>query len=68
MYVGASVSPTFSGESRRTTRRVMNLAAIIVVVAAVVIVVGRVRRQTPVAIVGYALLALALLLVLVRPR
>ena len=46
----------------------MNLPAIIVVVAAVVIVVGRVRRQTPVAIVGYALLALALLLVLVRPR
>lgn len=46
----------------------MNLPAIVAMVAAVVIVVGRVRRSTPVAIVGFVLLALAALLYIVRSR
>jgi hypothetical protein len=46
----------------------MNLPPIIVVVAAVLIVVGRLRRSTPVAVVGFVLLALAALLFLVRSR
>jgi hypothetical protein len=46
----------------------VNLPAIIAVVAAIVIVVGRVRRWTPVAIVGFALLALAALLFVIRSR
>jgi hypothetical protein len=46
----------------------MNLPPIIVVVAVVLIVVGRLRRSTPVAVVGFVLLALAALLFLVRSR
>jgi hypothetical protein len=46
----------------------VNLPAIIAVVAALVIVVGRIRRWTPVAIVGYVLLALAALLFVMRSR
>jgi hypothetical protein len=46
----------------------VNLPAIIAMVAAIVIVVGRVRRWTPVAIVGFALLALAALLFVIRSR
>lgn len=46
----------------------VNLPAIVVVVAAIVIVVGRVRRSTPVAIVGFVLLALAALLFVIRSR
>ncbi len=44
------------------------LPVIIVLVAAVLIVVGRTRRQLPVAIGGYLLLALAALLVLLGYR
>ncbi len=46
----------------------VNLPAITAVVAAVVIVVGRVRRWTPVAILGFGLLALAALLFVIRSR
>jgi len=46
----------------------VNLPAITAGVAAVVIVVGRVRRSTPLAIAGFALLALAALLFVLRSR
>jgi hypothetical protein len=46
----------------------MNLPALVVVIAAIVIVVGRFSRRTPVAIVGFVLLALAALLFLIRSR
>ncbi len=46
----------------------MNLPAIVVVVAAIVIVVGRLSRRTPVAIVGFVLLAVAAVLFLMRSR
>jgi hypothetical protein len=46
----------------------LNLPVIVVVVAAIVIVVGRLSRRTPVAIAGFALLALAAILFLVRSR
>jgi ABC-type uncharacterized transport system permease subunit len=55
-------------EVRRTTMSTVNLPAITAVVAAVVIVVGRVRRWTPVAILGFGLLALAALLFVIRSR
>jgi len=42
------------------------LPAIVVVVAAIVIVVGRLSRRTPVAIVGFVLLAVAAVLFLMR--
>lgn len=38
--------------------RLTNLPVIVVVIAAIVIVVGRVSRQTPVAVAGFILLAL----------
>ena len=38
------------------------LALIVIAVASVIVVVGRFRRNTPVAIVGYAVLAAGLLL------
>jgi hypothetical protein len=38
------------------------LALIIIAVATVIVVVGRFRRNTPVAIVGYAVLAVGLIL------
>ena len=46
----------------------MNLPAIVAVVAAIVIVVGRVSRRTPVAIGGFVVLILALLLFIFRSR
>jgi hypothetical protein len=36
-------------------------ALVIILVAAVVVVVGRVRRDTPIAVVGYALLGVGLI-------
>lgn len=38
------------------------LALIVIAVAAVIVVVGRFRRNTPVAIVGYTVLAVGLIL------
>ena len=46
----------------------MNYPAVIAVGAAIVILVGRLSRRTPVAIAGFALLALALVLFLTRSR
>lgn len=43
-------------------------AIVVVVVAAILIVVGRVGRRAPIAILGYAFLALALLLALAGYR
>ena len=46
----------------------MNYPAVVAVVAAGVIVIGRLSKRTPVAIAGYVLLAVAVILFLLKSR
>jgi hypothetical protein len=48
-----------------STRYMKALALIVIAVASVIVVVGRFRRNTPVAIVGFAVLAVGLILGLI---